>query len=113
MSTVFKKIIDGQIQAKVIYDDERCMAFHDLSPQAPVHALLIPKVEIPSLDAAKPEHGELLGHMMLAVPKIAKILGITPGGYRVVLNVGNDGGQTVFHLHFHILGGRKMAWPPG
>jgi histidine triad (HIT) family protein len=113
MSTIFKKIIDGQIQAKVIYDDEHCLAFHDVAPQAPVHALLIPKVEIASLDLATEDHAKLFGHMMVTLPKVAAILGIAPGGYRIVLNVGNDGGQTVHHLHFHILGGRKMAWPPG
>ena len=110
--TIFKKIIDREIPAKIIYEDDRCLAFHDVSPQAPTHVLLVPKKEIANLDALTDADAEIVAHMYLVVRKLAKQLGLN-GGYRVVVNNGPDGGQTVDHLHFHLLGGRPMQWPPG
>jgi diadenosine tetraphosphate (Ap4A) HIT family hydrolase len=100
------------IPAKVVYEDEHILCFHDLEPQAPVHVLIIPKRHIDSLDAVKATDGELLAHMMLKVKDIAEELGLE-NGYRLVNNCGEDGMQTVKHLHFHLLGKRKMTWPPG
>jgi len=110
--TIFMRIIDKEIPAKIVYEDGQCLAFQDVKPQAPVHVLLIPKKEIPSLDAPDAENSILLGHLLLMVPHLAKQLGLKDG-YRVVINCGPDGGQTVDHLHLHILGGRAMGWPPG
>ena len=110
--TIFKRIIDGEIPAAIVYQDDHCLAFRDVNPQAPIHILLIPKKEIPSLDSLEEEDRELLGHLWLVVPRIAREAGIEKG-YRVVVNCGADGGQTVPHLHFHLLGGRPMTWPPG
>jgi histidine triad (HIT) family protein len=110
--TIFKRIIDGEIPAKIVHDDEQCLAFHDVSPQAPVHVLVIPKKEIKSLAELQVEDGPLLGHLLLVIQKVAKELALD-GGYRVVVNCGADGGQSVDHLHFHILGGRQLGWPPG
>jgi len=110
--TIFKRIIDGEIPAQIVYDDELCLAFHDVRPQAPVHVLVIPKKEITSLDALGPEDAALAGHLLLVVGQLARQLGLD-GGYRLVVNNGFDAGQTVDHLHFHLLGGRKLDWPPG
>jgi histidine triad (HIT) family protein len=110
--TIFQRIIDREIPAKIVHEDDLCLAFHDVSPQAPLHVLLIPKKPIPSLDQLTDEDQALLGHLWRLVPKLAKELGVT-NGYRVVVNCGPDGGQSVDHLHFHILAGREMAWPPG
>lgn len=110
--TIFKKIIDGDIPADIVYQDDVCLAFHDVSPQAPKHILLIPKKEIENIAAATAEDAEILGHMMTKVKQIAEQAGLE-NGYRVVANCGADGGQSVDHLHFHILGGRKLTWPPG
>ena len=110
--TIFKRIIDGEIPAKILYDDELCLAFHDVSPQAPTHVLVIPKKEIPSLDALEPADAPLLGHLWMVIHQLAKDLNLE-SGYRVVMNCGPDGGQSVDHLHFHLLGGRKLTWPPG
>jgi histidine triad (HIT) family protein len=110
--TIFKRIIDGEIPARLVHDDEHCLAFHDVSPQAPVHVLVIPKKEIPSLAGVSPEDQRLLGHIWTTIPRLAEQLGLT-GGYRVVVNCGRDGGQSVDHLHFHLLGGRALEWPPG
>ena len=110
--TIFKRIIDGEIPAKIVYQDELCLAFHDVTPQAPTHVLVIPKKEIPSLNALTAEDESLLGHLWLVIPRIAKQLGLDQG-YRVVVNCGPDAGQSVDHLHFHLLGGRSMSWPPG
>jgi histidine triad (HIT) family protein len=112
MSTIFQKIIDREIPADIVYEDELCLAFRDINPQAPVHILLIPKQPIPMLSSAQPEDQQLLGHLMLTAPQIAKAQGLTDG-FRLVVNTGVGGGQTVFHLHLHILGGRPMQWPPG
>lgn len=110
--TIFKRIIDGEIPANIVYQDDLCLAFHDVSPQAPIHVLLIPKKEIENMDAVTGEDAKTLGHMMTKVAEIAKTLELG-NGYRVVANCGSDGGQSVNHLHFHILGGRPLSWPPG
>lgn len=110
--TIFKRIIDGEIPASIVYQDERCLAFHDVAPAAPVHVLVIPRKEIASLDALTPDDEALLGHLWMVIHKLARDLQLG-GGYRVVVNCGPDGGQTVDHLHFHLLGGRHFTWPPG
>ena len=112
--SIFKKIIDKEIPAKIIYEDERCLAFHDVSPQAPVHVLVIPKTtELRSLDDVAPKDEALVGHIFVVIQKLARELGISDEGYRVVSNCGINACQTVPHLHFHLLGGRGFAWPPG
>jgi histidine triad (HIT) family protein len=110
--TIFSKIIRKEIPADIVYEDDRALAFRDLYPQAPVHILIIPKQPIVSLAEAKAEDASLLGHLLLVVKQVAEREGLADG-YRVVVNTGNDGGQTVFHLHLHLLGKRAMAWPPG
>lgn len=110
--TIFQKIIDRQIPADIVYEDDLCLAFRDINPQAPVHILLIPKKSIATLSHAGPEDQHLLGHLLLTAPKIAQEQGLADG-FRLVVNTGEGGGQTVFHLHLHILGGRSMQWPPG
>ena len=110
--TVFSRIIDGEIPAKIIYNDDVCVAFHDVNPQAPVHVLIIPKKVIPSVDAIGPDDGPIMAHLWSVIPKLAKDLKLADG-YRVVVNCGRDAGQTVDHLHFHLLGGRALGWPPG
>lgn len=109
--TLFSKIIDREIPARIVYEDELCLAFHDINPQAPVHVLLIPKRPIVSLSSAASGDQPLLGYLMLKASDVAKQLGLT--SFRIVSNDGADAGQTVFHLHFHILGGRPLSWPPG
>ena len=111
--TIFGKIIRREIPANIIYEDDLCLAFTDIAPQSPTHILVIPKQPIPSLAEATPEDKALLGHLLLIIKHIADQQGLTESGYRVVTNVGTDGGQTVFHLHFHLMGGRAMQWPPG
>ncbi len=113
LDTIFGKIIRKEIPARIAYEDEHCLAFHDISPQAPVHVLLIPKKPIRSMAEVTAADASLLGHMMTVIPKLAAQLGIKESGFRVVTNTNVEGGQTVFHLHFHILGGRVLAWPPG
>jgi histidine triad (HIT) family protein len=113
MPTLFTRIVNREIPAKIVYEDDQCLAFEDIAPKAPTHVLLIPKMEIASLDALVAEDAALLGHMMLVVQKLARDLGIADGGYRLVANTGADGGQSVDHLHFHLLGGRTLDWPPG
>lgn len=110
--TIFKKIIDGELPAKIVYDDEHCLAFQDVNPQAPTHFLVIPRKEIPSLADAIKEDQELLGHLLLVADKVARQEGLAEG-YRTVINIGENGGQTVPHLHIHVLGGRRLTWPPG
>jgi histidine triad (HIT) family protein len=112
MSTIFGKIIRREIPADIVYEDDLCLAFRDINPQAPVHVLLIPKKEIDQVGNAKADDQALLGHMMLTAGKIARQLGVGDA-FRVVVNNGAEAGQTVFHLHLHILGGRKLRWPPG
>lgn len=109
---IFCKIGNKEIPSNVVYEDERLLAFRDLNPVAPVHVLIIPKVHLNSLNAMTPEHMPLVGHLMNTVKDIAALCGIQ-GGYRLVSNVGAEGGQTVEHLHFHLVGGRPMLWPPG
>ena len=111
--TIFKKIIDGEIPANIIYQDDLCLAFHDVSPQAPTHILLIPKKEVVNVANLRDEDRELAGHLLLTAGKIARELGIEASGYRIVANCGRDGGQSVDHLHLHILAGRRLKWPPG
>lgn len=111
--TIFSKIIAKEIPAKIVHEDEHCLAFHDIQPQAPVHVLLIPKKPIRSMAEVTAADSSLLGHLMVTASKIAKDLGLAEDGFRVVANTNQHGGQTVYHLHFHILGGRPMAWPPG
>jgi histidine triad (HIT) family protein len=113
MSTIFKKIIDKEIPADIVYEDEKCLAFKDIDPKAPVHILIIPKKEIPSMAEAAESDKELLGHLLIAASQIAKDLGVSESGYRVVANTNKEGGQEVYHLHIHLLGGRQMTWPPG
>ena len=110
--TIFKRIIDGEIPAEIVYEDDLCLAFTDINPQAPTHLLVIPRKEIRSLDALDDEDQALVGHLHLVVRNLARERGLE-NGYRVVVNCGADGGQTVDHLHFHLLGGRAFQWPPG
>lgn len=110
---IFCKIVAKEIPAKIVFEDEHVLAFHDLHPQSPVHVLVIPKVHIASLAHATDEQSALLGHCLRAVAKIAVELGVADKGYRTVINTGNDGGQTVHHLHVHLLAGRQHGWPPG
>ncbi|MEA5464567.1 histidine triad nucleotide-binding protein [Leptothoe sp. PORK10 BA2] len=110
--TIFSKIIRKEIPANIVYEDDLCLGFRDITPQAPTHILVIPKKPIPKLAEAGTEDKELLGHMLLTVKSIAEQEGLG-NGYRVVINTDEDGGQTVFHLHMHLLGGRYLRWPPG
>ena len=109
--TVFTKIINKEIPADIVYEDDLCLAFKDINPQAPVHILLIPKKEILSSQKIQKEDQNLMGHLMVKIPEIAKKLNLST--YRLVVNTGEDAGQTVSHIHIHILGGRKLSWPPG
>ncbi|XP_045483670.1 histidine triad nucleotide-binding protein 1-like [Harmonia axyridis] len=109
--TIFDKIISKEIPAKIIFENDKLLAFHDVSPQAPVHFLVIPKKRIALLDDAEESDKELLGELILTASKLGKEK--LPGGYRLVINNGKDGCQSVFHLHIHVLGGRQMKWPPG
>ena len=111
--TLFKKIIDKEIPAKIAYEDELCLAFHDVTPQAPTHILMVPKKEIRSMANVKEQDKELLGHMLLKCSELAAQLGVAEKGYRLVINTNVWGGQTVFHLHIHLLAGRSLEWPPG
>ena len=112
--TIFKKIIDKEIPAEIVYEDDLCLAFKDINAQAPTHILVIPKKEIRSLaDIQASEDKELLGHLMVKTREIAEQQGLAKEGYRTVINTNDNGGQTVYHLHIHILGGRALGWPPG
>lgn len=110
--TIFSKIIDRSVPADILFEDDKCLAFRDVSPQAPVHFLVIPKCLIPMLSMTKDKDQELLGHLLLVAKNTADNLGLDQG-YRVVINNGKDGAQSVYHLHIHVLGGRQMNWPPG
>lgn len=110
--TIFKRIIDGEISAQILHDDEHCLAFRDVSPQAPTHVLVIPKKEIASLNQLTGDDAALLGHIWTVIPRLAAQLHLGDG-YRVVVNCGRHGGQSIDHLHFHLLGGRQLSWPPG
>ena len=113
MSTIFKKIIDKKINADIVYENDKVLAFKDVNPISPIHILIIPKKEIPTVNDISSEDKELLGELFITAKKIAKKLNINKNGYRVVFNCNEDGGQTVFHLHMHLLGGRSFSWPPG
>lgn len=112
MSTIFGKIIRREIPAEIVYEDTDCLAFHDINPQAPTHVLVIPKQEIPRLVDASADDQALLGHLVLVANKVARQLGVEEA-YRLVVNNGAGAGQSVFHLHLHLLAGRRFRWPPG
>ncbi|XP_053727062.1 histidine triad nucleotide-binding protein 2, mitochondrial [Synchiropus splendidus] len=109
---IFSKIIDRSVPADIIYEDEKCLAFRDVSPQAPVHFLVIPRIPIPRVSEAKDDDSQLLGHLLVVAKNVAKQESLTEG-YRVVINDGKHGAQSVYHLHIHVLGGRQLTWPPG
>lgn len=113
MDCLFCKIANKEIPSEIIYEDERVIAFNDINPMAPVHFLVIPKKHIESLADINVEDVELLGYMLKTISILANERGLNDKGYRVVNNIGDDGGQTVHHLHFHVIGGRSMTWPPG
>jgi len=111
--TLFEKICDKEIPAAIVYEDDRCVAFRDISPQAPRHLLIIPRKAIPRVGLAIEDDAALLGHLLLTAAKVARDEGIAESGYRLVINNGPDGGEAVPHLHLHLLGGRQLQWPPG
>lgn len=111
MSTIFKKIIDKEIPADVVYEDDQCLAFRDVNPAAPTHILVIPKREIARLDQMSAEDAPLMGHLMYVATLVAKQENLS--GFRLVVNSGASAGQSVFHLHLHVIGGRSLSWPPG
>ena len=111
--TLFEKIIAGEIPADIMYEDDLVLAIRDINPQAPTHILIVPKKAIPRIADATPADGEMLGHLLLKAAEIAEKAGLKQTGYRLVINNGPDAGESVPHLHCHILGGRPMAWPPG
>ncbi len=113
MKTLFEKIIAREIPAAIVYEDDLVLAFRDINPQAPTHVLIVPKKLIPRIAEAQAEDQKLLGHLLLKAAEVAEKVGLKQGGYRLIINNGADGGETVPHLHCHILGGRHMAWPPG
>jgi len=110
--TIFKRIIDGELPAEIVFEDDRCLAFKDIHPRAPVHIIVIPKKEIVNIDDMTEDDEAIVGHLFTAMKEIAARLGLT-NGYRVVTNNGRDAGQVVMHLHFHLLGGRGLGWPHG
>jgi histidine triad (HIT) family protein len=111
--TLFEKIIRREIPAKIVFEDDEVLAFHDVNPQAPVHVLIVPKRVITRLDQTKESDAQLLGRLIFAATKVARELGISESGYRVVINNGPDAGESVPHLHVHLLGRRPLGWPPG
>lgn len=111
--TIFGKIARGEVPADLVYEDQDLVVFRDISPQAPVHLLVIPRKPIPTLNDAGPEDAELIGKLFLAAARVAREAGIAERGYRTVVNCNAAAGQTVFHLHLHVLGGRPLQWPPG
>lgn len=113
MDCLFCKMASGQIKPDVVYEDEHVLVFRDIAPQAPVHVLLIPKKHVANLDALTGEDVALAGHILLTAGRVARQLGIADSGFRLASNCNAQGGQTVYHLHFHLLGGRQMTWPPG
>lgn len=112
MSTIFGRIIRRELPADIVYEDDRCLAFRDINPQAPTHVLIVPKKEIPRLSDAGPADEALLGHLLLAANEVARQLGVADA-FRLVVNNGAEVGQSVFHLHLHVLAGRRFRWPPG
>tara|TARA_B100000965_G_scaffold404206_1_gene434326 strand:- start:1105 stop:1446 length:342 start_codon:yes stop_codon:yes gene_type:complete len=113
VSSLFTKIINREIPADIVYEDEEIIAFNDINPQAPVHVLIVPKKEIATLNDLELDDQEIIGKMFLTAKKLAVKLNIDKTGYRTVFNCNEHGGQTVFHIHLHLLGGRKLVWPPG
>ena len=113
MSTIFKKIIDKEINADIIYEDDKSIAFNDINSVAPNHILIIPKKEIPTINDIQESDKELIGHLFIVARILAKQLKISKNGYRLVFNCNDDAGQSVYHIHMHLLGGRKFTWPPG
>lgn len=113
--TFFDKLVSKEIPADIIYEDDLCMAFNDISPQGPKHFLVIPKIKdgLNRLSNAREDQKPLLGHMVYIAQKVAGNIGLKPGGFRLVINDGKDGAQSVYHLHIHVIGGRQMEWPPG
>ena len=111
--TIFHKIINKEIPADILYEDEQVIAFRDIAPAGPVHVLIVPKQTIPTISDVSVEDEQLIGHMHIVAVKVAEKLGVSEDGYRLVINCGENGGQTVFQLHLHLIGGRKMEWPPG
>lgn len=111
--SIFQKIISREIPADIVYEDDQVLAFRDIAPQAPVHILIIPKREIATTNDMVAEDADLAGHMVMVAAEIARREGIADRGYRLVINCNQDGGQAVYHLHLHLLGGRQMNWPPG
>ena len=111
--TLFERIVARQIPAQIVYEDDVVLAFRDINPQAPVHALIVPKKAIPRIAQADAQDQALLGHLLLKASEVAARLGLKEDGYRLVINNGRNGGESVPHLHCHILGGRQMSWPPG
>lgn len=113
MDCLFCKMVSGDIKPDVVYEDDLVLVFRDIAPQAPVHVLLIPKKHVTSLDDAESGDAALLGHILLTAQRVARDLGVAKDGFRLVTNCNRNGGQTVYHLHFHLLAGRHMTWPPG
>lgn len=110
---IFCKIAEGEIPSDIVYEDDRCVVFRDINPQAPTHLLVIPREHIAGMDHLDDDDREVLGHLMLVVAQVARDAGLAVSGYRTVINWGPDSGMEVPHLHIHVLGGRKMTWPPG
>ena len=110
---IFCQMVSGKIQPDVVYENDDVLAFRDISPQAPTHVLVVPKKHISTTNELQPEDAELVGKLVLGAQKVAEIDGLTEQGYRMVLNCNEEAGQTVFHIHIHVLGGRRMNWPPG
>ena len=113
MACLFCRILAGEIPAKLVHEDEETVAFRDIDPQAPTHVLVIPRRHIPSVNALDPADAQLVGRLFLAAREIARNEGIADGGYRLVMNTGPDAGQSVDHIHLHVIGGRRLKWPPG
>ncbi len=111
--TLFQKIADGDIDADMVYEDDQCIAFHDINPQAPVHVLIVPRKPIASVNDLTPGDEPLVGHLYTVAKELARELEVADDGYRLVMNCGDQAGQSVYHLHLHLLGGRSMQWPPG
>ena len=111
--TLFERIGDGEVPAQIVYQDDKVLAFRDVKPGAPTHVLIVPRKAIPRIAEAKPEDHQVLGHLLLKAAHVAEQLGLKDKGYRLVINNGPDAGESVPHLHMHILGGRKLDWPPG
>lgn len=110
---IFCKILAGELSGRIVYEDDVCVAFDDINPQAPVHVLIVPRVHIPTFNDLTEDNKEILGHLCMVINKIAEIKKIKERGFRVVINCNPEGGQMVYHLHIHVMGGRHMSWPPG